>query len=90
MILKKEYSNEFIYYSLLNLRKDINKFIETGTQGNLNAALVKSFDVAIPIKKEQQKIASFLSLVDKKIDLAKQQIEKTQTFKKGLLQQMFI
>ena len=46
--------------------------------------------INLPIKKEQEKIASFLSSVDKKIDLAKQQIEKTQTFKKGLLQQMFV
>lgn len=43
-----------------------------------------------PCVQEQKKIASFLGALDRKIDLAAQQIELTQTFKKGLLQQMFV
>jgi type I restriction enzyme S subunit len=39
---------------------------------------------------EQTKIANALTAMDKKIDLVAQQIEHTQTFKKGLLQQMFV
>ena len=40
-------------------------------------------------EEEQEKIANFLSSVDKKIDLIQSQIEKMEEFKKGLLQQMF-
>jgi type I restriction enzyme S subunit len=43
-----------------------------------------------PSLEEQQKIADFISALDRKITLVNQQIENTRTYKKGLLQQMFV
>jgi len=80
---------EFIYYSLLDFQKKIAKFITTGTQGNLNAQTVKGFEVNIPCLAEQTKIANFLSAIDVKIHHCQIQIEKTEQYKRGLLQQIF-
>ena len=46
--------------------------------------------IKAPNIKEQTKIASFLSGINKKITLTNTQIENVQQFKKGLLQQMFV
>lgn len=44
----------------------------------------------MPLIKEQKKIASFLEIIDKKIENATYQLTQTQQFKKGLLQQLFV
>ena len=44
----------------------------------------------VPCLSEQTKIANFLSAIDIKINHIKIQLKKTQEFKDGLLQQMFM
>ncbi|WP_294096750.1 restriction endonuclease subunit S [uncultured Cetobacterium sp.] len=43
-----------------------------------------------PFLTEQEKIANFLSSIDRKIELVEEELEKNKKFKKGLLQQMFV
>ena len=61
-----------------------------GTQKFLSLSVIKNLIVAVPSLPEQQKIATFLSSIDEKISHSSAQIEKMETWKKGLLQQMFV
>ena len=90
LILKDEAVTEFIYYYLMDYKQYIHRFIETGTQGNLNAQTVKSLKINLPCLKEQTKIANFLSEIDSKIEQVQKQLSSTKEFKKALLQQMFV
>lgn len=90
IILKKDYELEYIYYYLTFFRARIHRFVETGTQGNINAQIVKDLKIPIPIAEEQKKISSFLSSIDKSIWMIKNEIDGNKKFKKGLLQKMFV
>lgn len=43
-----------------------------------------------PVLEEQQKIAAFLTAIDQKVTNTKDQLDQMRTFKKGLLQKMFV
>jgi len=57
---------------------------------NIQKGDLTSFKIALPSKKEQSKIATFLSSIDKAIDSIGQEIQGSTSFKKGLLQKMFV
>lgn len=90
IILKKEYELEFVYYYLVNFQRNIYKFIETGTQGNINAQIVKNIPVPVPSLREQKRISVFLADLDDRIDLMNVEINQANKFKIGLFQKMFI
>jgi type I restriction enzyme S subunit len=58
----------------------------------MNITNVDFFKMPIPYpcNEERRAITNFLNSVSIKIELAKKELTQTQSFKKGLLQQMFV
>ncbi len=71
------------------LKTAISK-INQSTIMDLQLGDIKKLPIPSVCIEEQKKIADFLSVIDVKIEKVSKQITQTQTFKKGLLQQMFV
>ncbi|MEP0165741.1 MAG: restriction endonuclease subunit S [Balneola sp.] len=84
----------FDYYFEIdkNTNRYLRPLVHKGAKNDMkiNNARVLIDPIAVPSKKEQTKICSFLSDFDNKIELMGIELEKAITFKKGLLQQMFV
>ncbi len=61
-----------------------------GRNKTLGQSNFSELKITFPCVCEQKKIADFCEALDEKLDAVQQQIDLTQTFKKGLLQQMFV
>jgi restriction endonuclease S subunit len=87
-----DYFEHYFESGLAN--REIEKYAQEGARnhGLLNIGLNDYFSIYVlfPEKKEQTKIANFLSKIDDKIKTVNEQIEETKEYKKGLLQRMYI
>jgi type I restriction enzyme S subunit len=62
---------------------------QMGAMPYIKLGMLKNFLVTIPASLEQQKIADFLSSMDKIIESKQQQITQTEQWKKSLMQNLF-
>jgi len=85
---KENIDTYFLFCLLSNI--DFVKYITGSTIPHIYFKDYSSEICGIPSIPEQQKIANFLSGIDGKIEQVNGELVKTQEFKKGLLQQMFV
>lgn len=78
----------FLFITLNNI--DFTKYSIGSTIPHIYFKDYSKEKIKLPCLEEQQKIASFLSAIDSRIEVVSKQIEQSKVFKKGLLQQMFV
>lgn len=82
--------NDFLYRLIQTYKFNYISNISSGSKmPRADWTYMSSFPFAIPSYKEQEKIASFFSLIDKKIEKQKQKIEALEEYKKGMMQKIF-
>lgn len=84
-------SAKFVFYNtqLEYYRKWVLKTSMRSGQPGINSQEYKSYKLPLPTLPEQQKIADFLSAVDQRIQLLQKKKEHLETYKKGVMQQIF-
>ncbi len=91
MVINLDNSLDFLKkYIFYYLKSDNLNYLITGSGQPQITSSIKKHIIQKPSLPEQQKIADFLSTLDKKIDIVDKELGQVQEFKKGLLQQMFV
>lgn len=91
LICKSSLFNEYAYYAITRdkFQKELIKHSSGSTFLEISSKNLKKLPIPIPCLEEQQKIASFFSTLDQKIELNERKVEALEKLKKGLMQKIF-
>ena len=79
----------FLYFLLQKDALALGKELNGGTMSHLTKASMEARCFRIPSGEEQQKVASFFSTLDQKIELNERKLEALEKLKKGVIQKIF-
>lgn len=80
----------FLFYYLMHNQNYLIANAVGSTVKSLRLPIINKMPINLPSLPEQEKIANFLSAIDKKIEISKASLSKAELWKKGLLQKMFV
>ena len=83
------YNSKFMYYYISKEYSNIRTISNEGSQKNLSLGLIGEIEIIKPKLEEQEKIASFFSLIDDKISLQGEKLELLKDYKSGMMQKIF-
>jgi type I restriction enzyme S subunit len=79
----------FLYYTLSSIEGDWSRHGQTGSQMNLNTALINSTEVPVPpAAEEQTAIATLLSDMDAELAAVEAKLAKARSLKQGMMQEL--
>jgi len=83
--------SSFFFLNFFNCKVNVWKRVSASSRKdpNITKKDIESFKVYYPDYKEQQKIADFLSSVDKKISITEEKLDLFKDYKKGIMQKIF-
>lgn len=90
IIVNDDQCNEFWYYWIVQNKKKFVRRAAGSTFLEISKTEVEKIPAEVPHIDEQRRIADFLSSLDNKLDAVNAKVTAMQTFKKGLMQQMFV
>lgn len=79
----------FLFQNLAGRYDEIRDLSNQGGQENLSGEIIKNILITLPTLPEQQKIATFLTTVDEKLQALKQKKSLLEQYKKGVMQKIF-
>ena len=89
LIPKKGINNEFLYYLAQTQKRHFIKYASGSTFLEISNSEIKKTKCAVPSIEEQTEIATFLSAIDRKIEVQNKIISKYETLIKGLKNQLY-
>lgn len=88
IMVSSKLDREFLYYTLQHRKPQVKLLGQQGTQSNLNASMVRNFDLVIPPIEEQAAIAFVLKDADAEIEALEQRLESARAVKVGMMQEL--
>ena len=89
LIVNKNNNNEFVYYLQEKIKKYCYKNASGSTFLEISKSNLEKFKVNMPSLQEQERIANFLTKVDKIIEKQDEKVKNLEKYKKGMMQKIF-
>lgn len=90
VLRSKSLNGVYLSYSLNGpLKRQIARLAQGKSVVHISADRIKNIAINVPSIDEQQKIATFFSTLDEKIELSERKLEALEQLKKGLMQKIF-